>query len=43
MEGGRRRLHSEELHNVYASRNIIKEFKSRGLKWVRHLLHTAQI
>jgi hypothetical protein len=30
--GGCRRLHNEELHNVYASLNI-KVIKSRGMKW----------
>jgi hypothetical protein len=27
--GGRRTLHSEELHNLYASLNIIRVIKSR--------------
>jgi hypothetical protein len=32
VAGGWRRLHNEELHNFYASPNIIKVIKSR---WVR--------
>jgi hypothetical protein len=31
MAGGWRRLHSEELHNLYASPNIIKVTKSRTM------------
>jgi hypothetical protein len=29
MAGGWRRLHNEELHNSYASLNIIREIKSK--------------
>jgi hypothetical protein len=28
-----RRLHNEELNNLYASTNIIKAIKSRWMKW----------
>jgi hypothetical protein len=31
--GGWRRLHNEELHNFYASPNIIKVIKSRRMRW----------
>jgi hypothetical protein len=31
---GWRRLHNEELHNLYASPNIIRVMKSRRIKWV---------
>jgi hypothetical protein len=31
--GGWRRLHNEELHNVYASPNIMRVMESRGMKW----------
>jgi hypothetical protein len=29
MAGGWRRLHNEDLHNLYASRNIIRVIKKR--------------
>jgi hypothetical protein len=37
MTLGLRRLHNEELHNLYASPNIIRVIKSRRLKMVGHV------
>jgi hypothetical protein len=34
--GGWRKLHSEELHNVYSSPNIITMIKSRRMRWAEH-------
>jgi hypothetical protein len=34
LTGGLRKLHNEELHNLYASPNIIKLIKSRSMRWV---------
>jgi hypothetical protein len=31
---GWRRQHNEELHNLYASPNIIRVIKSRSMRWV---------
>jgi hypothetical protein len=33
VAGGRRRLHNEELHNFYASPNIIRVIKLRKMRW----------
>jgi hypothetical protein len=33
VAGGWRRLHNEELHNLYMSPNIIKVIKSRRMSW----------
>jgi hypothetical protein len=33
VAGGWRRLHNEELHNLYASPNIIKAVKSARIRW----------
>jgi hypothetical protein len=35
-EGNWRRLHNEELHNLYASQNVIKVIKSRIITWTEH-------
>jgi hypothetical protein len=37
MTGGLRRLHNEELHNLYASLDIIRMIKSRSLTWAGHV------
>jgi hypothetical protein len=31
--GGWRRLHKEEIHNLYTSSNIIRVIKSRRMRW----------
>jgi hypothetical protein len=36
MAVGFRRLHNEELHNLYATSNIIMVMKSRRMRWARH-------
>jgi hypothetical protein len=33
VAGGWRRLHNVELHNLYASPNIIMVMKSRRMRW----------
>ena len=32
-----RRLHNEELHSLYCSHNIVREIKSRSLRWAGHI------
>jgi hypothetical protein len=32
--GGWRKLHNEDLHDLYFSPNIIRIINSRGMKWV---------
>jgi hypothetical protein len=32
-----RRLHNEELHNLYSSPNIIRMIKSRRMRWAGHV------
>jgi hypothetical protein len=39
VTGEWRKLHSEELHILYSSPNIIRQIKSRRLKWAGHDTH----
>jgi hypothetical protein len=41
--GGRKRLHNEDLHNLYASPNIIRLIKSRRMKWVELVACVGEI
>jgi hypothetical protein len=36
VTGGWRKLHNEELHNLYSSPSIIRMFKSRMMRWAGH-------
>jgi hypothetical protein len=38
---GWRKLHNEELHNLYSSPNIIKMIKSRRMKWAEHVIRNG--
>jgi hypothetical protein len=35
--GGWRKLHNEELHNLYSSPSIIRVIKSRRMRWAGHV------
>jgi hypothetical protein len=37
VTGGWRKLHNEELHDLYSSSSIIRMIKSRRMKWVGHV------
>jgi hypothetical protein len=37
VTGEWRKLHNEEVHNLYSSPYIIRETKSRGAKWTGHV------
>jgi hypothetical protein len=41
--GGWRRLHSEELHNLYDSPSIIRVIKSRRMRWAGHVLRMGEM
>jgi hypothetical protein len=34
VTGGWRKLHSEDLHNLYSSPNVIKIINSRRMRWM---------
>jgi hypothetical protein len=37
VTGDWRKLHNEELHNLYSSPNIIRMIKSRRMRWAGHV------
>jgi hypothetical protein len=37
VTGEWRKLHSEELHNLYSSPDIIRQAKSRRMRWAGHV------
>jgi hypothetical protein len=37
-----RKLHNEELHNLYSSPNIIRQMKLRQMRWVGHVAHMGE-
>jgi hypothetical protein len=37
VTGGWRKLHKEELHNLYSSPSIIGMIKSRRMRWAGHV------
>jgi hypothetical protein len=40
--GKRRRLHNEELNDLYSSPNIIRVIKSRRMRWARHVARMGE-
>jgi hypothetical protein len=42
LMGGWRKLHNEELHNLYSSPSIIRIIKSRRMSWAGHVKRIAE-
>jgi hypothetical protein len=43
VAGGWRRLHNEELHNLYVSPNFIRAIKSKRMRWTEHIARTEDM
>jgi hypothetical protein len=43
VAGGCRRLHKEELHNLYASPNIMRVIKSRRIRWAGNIARIREM
>jgi hypothetical protein len=41
--GGWRRLHNEELHDMYTSPNIIMVIRSRSIRWAGHIARMREM
>jgi hypothetical protein len=42
VRGRWRKLHNEELHDMYSSPSIIRIMKSRGMRWVGHVARVGR-
>jgi hypothetical protein len=42
VTGGWRKLHNEELNNLYSSAYIIRQVKSRRMMWTGHVVRTGE-
>jgi hypothetical protein len=42
VTGGWRKLHNEELHNLYSSPSIIRTIKSRRMRWAGHMARMGE-
>jgi hypothetical protein len=41
-DGSWRKLHNDELHNLYSSSNIVRVFKSRSMRWAGHVARMGE-
>jgi hypothetical protein len=42
VTGEWRKVHNEELHNLYSSPDIIREVKSRRMRWAGHVARMGE-
>jgi hypothetical protein len=42
VTGERRKLHSEDLHNLYSSPDIIRQIKIRRMRWAGHIARMGE-
>jgi hypothetical protein len=41
-DGSWRKLHNDELHNLYPSPNIVRVIKSRRMRWAGHVARMGE-
>jgi hypothetical protein len=42
VTGERRKMHSGELHNLYSSPDIVRQIKSRRMRWAGHVARMGE-
>jgi hypothetical protein len=42
VTGGWRKLHNEEVHDLYSSPSIIRIIKSRKMRWASHVVRMRE-
>jgi len=42
VTGGWKKLHNEELNDLYSSPNIVRVIKSRKMRWAGHVAHMGE-
>jgi hypothetical protein len=42
VTGELRKLHNEEFHNLYSSPDIIRQIKSRRMRWAGHVARMGE-
>jgi hypothetical protein len=42
-DGSWRKLHNDELHDLYFSLNIVRVIKSRRMRWTGHVAHMGEV
>jgi hypothetical protein len=42
VTGEWRKLHSEELHNLFSSPDVIRQIKSRRMRWAGHVARMGE-
>jgi predicted transglutaminase-like protease len=42
VTGEWRKLHNEEIHNLYSSPDIIRQIKSRRMRWAGHVARMGE-
>jgi hypothetical protein len=41
-DGSWRKLHTDDVHSLYSSPNIVRTIKSRRMGWARHVAHMRE-